>query len=181
MVWFSSKRSLERWGSRVAGAWFAALLATGCQSAPRRWTYRFDPEKTATLRGGKAVAPAGNLPGEVQRALEAANRIVGKPYKYGGGHRQVEDSGYDCSGSVSYALRAAGVLEQPIDSRGFREFGSRGPGRYITVFAGRGHVFAEIAGLRLDTGFGPDSNQGPQWSTLSRPAAGYEMRHPPGL
>ena len=117
----------------------------------------------------------------MRQALEAGNRIVGLPYKYGGGHRQVEDWGYDCSGSVSYTLLAAGVLDQPTDSRGFRKFGEGGRGRYITIFAGRGHVFAEIAGLRLDTGFGPTSTQGPQWSTLSRSSAGYEMRHPPGL
>lgn len=164
----------------VVPAALLVILQASCNSAPKRWAYRYCPEKTASLREGRAVPPAG-LPPEVNRALSAGNRIVGMPYKFGGGHRQVEDSGYDCSGTVSYTLLAAGLLSQPTDSRGFRKFGSGGQGKHITIYAGKGHVFAEIAGLRLDTGFGEGSTQGPQWSTRSRPASGYEMRHPPGL
>lgn len=172
-------RTLSRLSVVLTAASMASLLAS-CNSAPKRWAYRYRPERTASLRDGKAVPPAG-LPSEVNRALSAGNQIVGMPYKFGGGHRQIEDSGYDCSGTVSYTLLAAGLLNQPTNSQGFRKFGSGGQGKHITIYAGKGHVFAEIAGLRLDTGFGEGSTQGPQWSTRSRPASGYEMRHPPGL
>lgn len=112
--------------------------------------------------------------------ISAGNRIAGKPYKYGGGHRSFHDSGYDCSGTVSYALHGAGLINSPATSGGLRSYGSRGTGRYITVYAKSGHAFIVVAGLRLDTGYNGE-NEGPKWSTRSRPIKGYVARHPPGL
>jgi hypothetical protein len=127
---------------------------------------------------GKAVPPAG-LPEPVMRAISAGNRIVGKPYRYGGGHRRIEDRGYDCSGTVSYVLYHAGLLPAPTTSGGFMHYGKAGAGRHITIFSEKGHSFIEVAGLRLDTGY-HGQREGPHWSTLSRPIRGYVLRHPRG-
>ena len=99
---------------------------------------------------GRAAAPA-DAPAEVQQAIWAANRLKELPYKYGGGHAKIEDNGYDCSGTVSYALIHAGLLESPLPSGSFMRWGARGRGAWITVFANGGHAYAVIAGLRLDT------------------------------
>ena len=163
-------------------AWIGALALSlaSCNSAPKRWTYKYRPNRTASLCAGKARPPKG-VPKPVAKAIEGGNQIVGLPYKYGGGHRSAEDGGYDCSGSVSYALIAGGLLDRPCDSRGFLNYGSGGEGKHITLYIRKGHVFADIAGLRLDTGYGEPNTSGPQWSMRSRPASGYVMRHPPGL
>src|SRR3712207_1916966 len=109
------------------------------------------PGSNATLLPhGTAAAPA-DAPPQVQAAIFAANKLLDKPYKYGGGHARVEDSGYDCSGTVSYALRAAGLLKTPMDSSGLMRWGVKGPGAWITVYSNPGHAYAVIAGLRLDT------------------------------
>jgi cell wall-associated NlpC family hydrolase len=134
----------------------------------------------ATLgTGGLAVAPSA-APLVVQQVIAAANRIVGKPYKYGGGHGNWEDSGYDCSGSVSYALHGAGLLSSPLTSGGFESYGDSGPGTWITIYGSGGHAYMVVAGLRFDTGYhsGPS---GPQWSATMRPSSGYVAVHPPGL
>jgi hypothetical protein len=91
----------------------------------------------------------------------------------------VEDRGYDCSGTVSYALINAKLLRRPMASSDFRKYGKSGPGRWITIYAKKGHCFVTICGVRLDTGYGGGS--GPSWQTQSRPAKGYTLRHPPGL
>ena len=128
--------------------------------------------------GRTAVAPAG-APPQVQQAIAAANRIVGKPYRYGGGHGSFEDSGYDCSGAVSYALHGAGLLGAPRASSGFTTFGRSGTGRWITVYANSGHAYVVIAGLRLDTS--GTGGSGPRWHAERRSSAGYVVRHPAGL
>ena len=106
--------------------------------------------KAKLLPDGTAAAPAG-APVEVQKAVWAANKLLDKPYKYGGGHGKIEDNGYDCSGTVSYALHHAGLLKSPLDSGSFLRWGKRGRGAWITVFTNHGHAYAVIAGLRLDT------------------------------
>lgn len=156
----------------------AALLCS-CGSRTGRWEYRYAPGRTAIVVNGKAVPPAG-LPKQVMQIIEAGNQIAGKPYKYGGGHRSFHDSGYDCSGTVSYALRGAGLISSPATSGGLRRFGNRGTGKYVTVYAKSGHAFIVVAGLRLDTGYNGE-NEGPKWSIRSRPIKGYVARHPPGL
>ncbi|MGH2917053.1 MAG: peptidoglycan-binding protein [Solirubrobacteraceae bacterium] len=136
------------------------------------------PAPTGVLANGKAVAPAG-APPQVQAAVAAGNRIVRKPYRYGGGHGTWEDSGYDCSGTVSYALHGAGLLSSPLASPGFTSYGEPGKGRWITIYAHSGHAFAVIAGLRLDTS--GSGGSGPRWRTEPRSGSGFTARHPAGL
>src|SRR3954464_12471081 len=112
---------------------------------------QFQPAGKAKLVSGMAIPPA-DAPPEVVNAINAANAIAGKPYKYGGGHAVVEDSGYDCSGSVSYALRGAGLLTTPLDSSSFMRWGLAGKGKWFTIYTNPGHAFVIIAGLRFDTG-----------------------------
>jgi hypothetical protein len=136
--------------------------------------------ESATLGAdGLAVAPA-SAPAEVKGAIAAANKIVGKPYKYGGGHGRWNDSGYDCSGAMSYALHGAGLLNRQLTSGDFMSWGRRGAGSWITVYANSGHGFLKIAGLRFDTGWN-NAGKGPRWSEEMRPTGGYTVRHPSGF
>src|SRR5262249_30978835 len=105
---------------------------------------------TMLRTNGKAAIPTG-APASVRAIIAAANRIVGKPYKWGGGHAKLEDKGYDCSGTVSYALIRAGKLNGPLVSGSFAHWGAKGAGKWVTVFASKSHVYMEVAGLRLDT------------------------------
>jgi cell wall-associated NlpC family hydrolase len=145
------------------------------------------------LPDGSAAAPA-DAPLEIQNAVFAANRIQTKPYVYGGGHRSFEARGYDCSGTVSYALHGGGLLTSPLDSGSFMRWGERGPGTWITVFTNPGHAYAVIAGLRLDTSTAGVSTQrgtlqfarsayerGPRWRPTMRSSRGYRSRHPLGF
>ena len=120
----------------------------------------------------------GGAPAAVANAIAAANRIATLPYRWGGGHGSFNDSGYDCSGSVSYVLHAAGVLSSPLDSSALMSYGEPGPGRWITIYANSGHAFMTIEGRRYDTGWG---GHGSRWASGSRPTGGFVVRHPPGL
>ena len=149
---------------------------------------QYRPAAKAKIVNGYAIPPR-SAPRRVKRAMEAANEIVRKPYRYGGGHASVRDSGYDCSGTISYALIGAGLLKSPLDSTGFMSWGSRGKGKWITVYAHGGHAFVVIAGLRLDTGtrdpdgasYGQAPGSGPRWNKTMRDTSGYRVRHPAGL
>lgn len=140
------------------------------------------PEEAILLPDGRAQAPSA-APMAVRRAIAAANRIIGKPYLYGGGHRRFRDRGYDCSGTVSYALRGASALTRPLDSTGLSRWGEPGPGQWITVFTNPGHAYVVIAGLRLDTSAedDPGGAEGPRWRPLRRSDRGYVRRHPARL
>jgi cell wall-associated NlpC family hydrolase len=131
---------------------------------------------------GRAAAPV-NAPPAVQQAILAANAIVGKPYRWGGGHRSFIDRGYDCSGTVSFALNGGGLLEDPLDSRGFYRWGKSGVGQWITVYTKSSHAFMVIAGLRLDTSAAgdPSGAKGPRWRPVLRSTRGFRARHPDGL
>jgi peptidoglycan hydrolase-like protein with peptidoglycan-binding domain len=141
-----------------------------------------NPGDTATLApdGRTAIAPDA-APQPVKDAVAAANRITRKPYRYGGGHGRWEDSGYDCSGAVSYALHGGGLLDTQLDSTGLESWGSKGPGAWITVYANSGHAYVVIAGLRFDTSGGSHGESGPRWRTTARSPNGYVVRHPAGL
>jgi hypothetical protein len=115
----------------------------------------------------------------VRRVIAAGNRIADLPYKYGGGHRTFDDSGYDCSGSVSYALHGGGLLSSPLDSSQFMSWGAPGKGRWITIYANPGHAYMVVAGRRFDTS--GQYQDGSRWHTTMRSAAGYTVRHPPGF
>ena len=138
--------------------------------------------KVARLRFGKAAAPK-NAPLSVKRAIWAANQLRSKPYRYGGGHKSFDDHGYDCSGTISYVLGAAGLISSPMSSTEFRSYGDRGAGKWITVYAREGHTFAVIAGLRLDTTpFDRYTGKwAPRWYPTYRPPRGFDARHPIGL
>jgi cell wall-associated NlpC family hydrolase len=137
------------------------------------------PAATATLTpDGLAAAPAG-APPLLAAAIEAGNRIAQAPYVYGGGHGRWEDRGYDCSGSVSYALHGAGLLDTSLDSTGLSGWGEAGPGQWITIYANADHAYAVIAGLRFDTS--GQRTAGTRWQAAVRSARGFTVRHPPGL
>ena len=147
----------------------------------------FRPAGKAKLVAGKAIAPV-DAPPEVKNAIAAANEIVQKPYKYGGGHASFQDTGYDCSGTISYALNGAGLLGGgPLDSTSFMSWGKKGKGKWFTVYSNPGHAFIMIAGLRLDTGMRDNSvrgqfpGRGPRWAKVKRSTRGFAARHPAGF
>jgi opacity protein-like surface antigen len=162
------------------------VVVTACASAVSANTFPDSgptvPGSTARLRGKVAAAPQ-NAPSNVKRAIWAANELHAKPYRYGGGHRSFDDSGYDCSGTVSYALAGAGVLKSPLSSSDFRNFGQSGRGKWITIYARNGHTFAVIAGLRLDTTpyITGREKWAPGWQPTFRAPTGFNARHPNGL
>jgi hypothetical protein len=141
---------------------------------------------------GTAAAPA-DAPPQVQAAIWTANGIQDKPYVYGGGHKDFVADGYDCSGTVSYALHGGSLLDAPLDSSSFMRWGDAGAGQWITVFANPGHAYAVIAGLRLDTsaagvtraaklaGFKKALESGPRWRPTARSSRGFKKRHPVGF
>jgi cell wall-associated NlpC family hydrolase len=127
---------------------------------------------------GLAVAPA-SAPEEVKEIIAAGNEIATKPYKYGGGHGRWIDSGYDCSGSISYALYGAGLLDTALDSTGFMSWGESGRGEWVTIRTNPSHAYMIVAGLRFDTS--ARRVTGSRWSDEMRSASGYTARHPEGL
>jgi cell wall-associated NlpC family hydrolase len=134
---------------------------------------------TAILLTGVALAPA-DAPEAVKGVINAANMIIGRPYIWGGGHASFYSNGYDCSGSVSFALFGGGLIPRPLTSGDLEHWGAPGPGKWITVYANAGHTFAEIAGLRWDT-VGDAKGTGPRWHLMPTSTAGCVVRHPPGL
>jgi hypothetical protein len=139
------------------------------------------PGTRARYIKGLAAAPM-SAPLGVQEIIWTANQIIGLPYIYGGGHASFESPGYDCSGTVSFALHGAALLKTPEDSSEFEGYGSHGIGRWVTVFANPGHAYMDVAGLRLDTSAAddPTNQQGPRWRPLRRANGGYVLRHPTG-
>ncbi len=127
---------------------------------------------------GGMVKPPPGAPLAVAQVIAAGNAIASLPYIWGGGHGSFQAAGYDCSGSVSYALAAAGLLSSPLDSTGFESWGAPGPGRWITVYANAGHAWMEVAGWRFDT---VALSSGTRWSQGGGEFSGFVVRHPPGL
>ena len=134
---------------------------------------------SAILLTGVALAPP-DAPEAVKGAIDAANTIIGRPYVWGGGHASFYSQGYDCSGSVSFALFGGGLIPRPLTSGELEGWGAPGPGKWITVYANAGHTFAEIAGLRWDT-VGDEQGTGPRWHLATTDTSGFVVRHPPGL
>jgi hypothetical protein len=147
---------------------------------PATWAALGHPGVTKLLkrRRGATRSGAGGLPITVRRVIAAASRIAHKPYRYGGGHASFNDTGYDCSGSVSYALHGGGLLSAPKDSGELMSYGAPGPGRYITIYAHPGHAYMVVHGRRFDT---TGQNGGSRWQWESRSTSGYTVRHPLGL
>jgi peptidoglycan hydrolase-like protein with peptidoglycan-binding domain len=143
----------------------------------------------AALAGGGGSSSAGGGPssgstsstgeGVVQQVIAAADEIATRPYVYGGGHGSFISTGYDCSGSVSYALHGGGLLSSPEDSTGLESYGEPGPGRYITIYANAEHAWMTIDGRRFDTVALAET--GNRWSDTMASTAGFVVRHPDGL
>src|SRR3954452_8283766 len=169
----------------------AALLIAGLTStayaytptASNGGTAYLAPAGKAQLVGGIAIPPA-DAPPQVVGMINAANAISSKPYRYGGGHAELEDSADDAPGSASSALHGGGLLSSPLSSSLFMKWGQAGIGRWTTVYTNPGHAFMVIAGLRFDTGYrdrgahitGIRPGSGPRWGK-PRPTKGYVLRH----
>jgi cell wall-associated NlpC family hydrolase len=140
------------------------------------------PGHAARVVDGLAAAPI-SAPAAVQEIVWAGNQIIGLPYIFGGGHASFASSGYDCSGTVSFALHGASLLATPMDSSEFMSWDSRGVGTWVTVFANGEHAYMTVAGLRLDTSAAddPTNQQGPRWRPLRPANGGYTVRHPTAL
>jgi hypothetical protein len=168
---------------------------TGGRGAPTDAEVRRELEQAFGSQAGRAIDAAGlssgglatvppAAPARVAAIINAANSVARKPYVYGGGHGRLADetfvdTAYDCSGSVSFALAAAGLVDSPLDSSALARFGRPGPGRWVTIYANAGHAFMTVAGLRFDTS-GRDAG-GSRWQADSRTVAGFTVRHPAGL
>jgi cell wall-associated NlpC family hydrolase len=159
----------------VAGG---ALAGTPTNGLPRLLV----PGSMAEIINGLAAAPE-NAPAAVQQAIWATNKIIGRPYVFGGGHRSFNSFGYDCSGTVSYALHGGRLLSSPLDSGQFMGWGRAGQGRWISILTNPGHAYVDIAGIRLDTSTSgdPSNKQGPRWRPLLSSNAGFVVRHPTGF
>ncbi len=136
-------------------------------------------EKARLLPNGMLIPPK-SAPGRVKKVIAFANKIRSKPYIYGGGHARWWDRGYDCSGSVSFALHGGKFLKSPLPSGAMESWGEEGEGRWITVYANGGHAYAVIAGVRLDTSGDSGGETGPRWHEDLRDNVGYVARHPAG-
>jgi hypothetical protein len=178
-------------GPSVSGALAAEGSAssggTAFAPAPRPQSTPLHPVVrgfTAKIINGVAYAPS-YAPIQVQRAIWAGDAIRRKPYIYSGGHGRWNDRGYDCSGSVSYVLHAAGLIDVSMDSGEMMSWGTHGRGHWMTIYSNPGHAFIQIAGIRLDTSAEQDPHpargSGPRWRPLMRSTRGYLARHPLGL
>ncbi|HEX8206475.1 MAG TPA: hypothetical protein VF587_10495 [Solirubrobacteraceae bacterium] len=136
--------------------------------------------RAEVLDNGVALPPL-EAPPEVRAIIEAGNQIARTPYKWGGGHGKWQDTGYDCSGSVSYALAAAGLLNGPLASGPLMQWGRPGKGEWLTIYSNPGHVFMVVAGVRFDTSAANRGKTGSRFTNEMRPTGGYVARHWPGL
>jgi peptidoglycan hydrolase-like protein with peptidoglycan-binding domain len=146
---------------------------------PRAVSAQSAPGAQAQLTEDGLAIPPADAPDAIKQVIAAGNAIASKPYRYGGGHGHWDDSGYDCSGSVSYALHGGGLLDEAMPSGSFESWGSDGPGQWITIYANGGHMFMTVAGLRFDTS--GRSGTGSRWQQAMRSGSGYTVRHPEGF
>ena len=142
------------------------------------------PEKVVPGAKGSVTAdgfavPPESAPEVVKEVIAAGNAIATTPYKWGGGHAKWDDTGYDCSGSVSYALHGGGLLNRALVSGDFARWGEEGNGRWITIYANGGHVYMVVAGMRFDTS--ARSRSGSRWTMEQRAPDGFSITHPNGL
>jgi cell wall-associated NlpC family hydrolase len=164
--------------SRLGAATGGSPVGTAVATKPQLLV----PGSTARYVAGLAAAPMG-VPAAVQQIIWAGDQIIGLPYIFGGGHQSFVSRGYDCSGTVSFALHGAALLAIPEDSSELMAWGSAGAGRWVAIFSNPGHAYMTVAGLRLDTSAAddPSNQQGPRWRPLRTGNAGYSVRHPLGL
>jgi cell wall-associated NlpC family hydrolase len=149
--------------------WTLAPLPTGIEVAG-----------PSAVMSGELASPPSSAPPAIKAAIAAANSIVDTPYVWGGGHGSWYSYGYDCSGSVSFALHGGGLLETPLVSGALESYGEPGPGRWITIYANAEHTYMVVAGLRFDTVGNPTGVSGPRWHAEPPYPEGFVVRHPPG-
>jgi cell wall-associated NlpC family hydrolase len=137
------------------------------------------PGAKGTVTADGFAVPPESAPEAVKDVIAAGNAIATTPYKWGGGHARWDDTGYDCSGSVSYALHGGGLLDSALVSGDFARWGSAGPGRWITIYANGDHVYMVVAGMRFDTS--ARSRTGSRWTMEQRDSGGFSVTHPRGL
>jgi Putative peptidoglycan binding domain len=155
------------------------LVADGVVGPVTRRALGLGSGETLKRRGDDGGDDVVARPGALGRLISAANRIAELPYRFGGGHRTFDDTGYDCSGSISYALHAAGLLRYALDSSGLMSYGEPGPGRHVTIYANPNHAFMVVDGRRYDTSALKET--GSRWTSEPRSGSGFVVRHPPGL
>jgi peptidoglycan hydrolase-like protein with peptidoglycan-binding domain len=172
------RRDAKALTSQAAGG--GALFEEPTPPAQNPATGQTVPGEKATLTADGLAIPPASAPEPVKKIIERGNVIAKKPYVYGGGHRSfsANDRGYDCSGSVSFAL-GRDFLKAPMPSGSFTSWGESGPGQWVTIYAHGGHMYAVIAGLRFDTSGRQES--GSRWHDDMRSERGYTVRHPEGL
>jgi cell wall-associated NlpC family hydrolase len=158
---------------------FSYTSETERKARPRAVSAQQVEGAKATLTEDGLAIPPADAPEEVKQVIAAANEIAHKPYRYGGGHGKWEDSGYDCSGSVSYALHGAGLLDTAMPSGSFSSWGEAGEGDWITTYSNGGHIYMVVAGLRFDTS--GRGKTGSRWQRDDRSASGFVVRHPEGF
>jgi len=163
--------------SGTGGTSYSPKSSTRGGTAAQAQASETAPVPTATLdpASGLAVAPAG-APAEVVALIAAGNVIASTPYRYGGGHGSFDDTAYDCSGSVSYALHGAGLLDETLDSTALAKWGLAGAGAWITIYANKTHTYLIVAGLRFDTSGAKKA--GSRWQAAPRSSKGFKVRHP---
>jgi peptidoglycan hydrolase-like protein with peptidoglycan-binding domain len=169
----ATERALKRWQRRHG------LVADGIAGPMTRSRMGLGPGPVLKRKGSGRRHSSRGGGGSLSGVIAAANRIATMPYRYGGGHGSFTDSGYDCSGSVSYALHGGGVLSSPLDSSGFMSYGAPGRGRHITIYANPSHVYMTVNGRRFDTSARFET--GSRWTSTYRSPSGYVVRHPRGL
>jgi hypothetical protein len=179
----ATQKALKRWqrahgltADGVAGPQTRAKLGLGDGKVLKR---RGGHPHSHHRSGGGGSSTGGGGSSTIQRVIAAANQIATTPYIFGGGHGSFTAAGYDCSGSVSFALHGGGLLSAPMDSSGFMSYGSPGPGRHITIYANPGHVYMTIDGRRFDTS--ARSQTGSRWGAAGRSGGGFVVRHPNGF
>jgi cell wall-associated NlpC family hydrolase len=163
-----ASRAEQRLARRVA--------ARSAADPPEGYT---EPTAEGSVGADGLAVPPADAPPEVVAIIEAGNKIAKKPYKYGGGHGKWRDTGYDCSGSISYALHGADLLDSALDSSAFARWGERGRGDWVTIRTNPGHAYMIVAGLRFDTS--ARKRGGTRWTERMRSPRGYVARHPDGL
>ncbi|HUA12413.1 MAG TPA: peptidoglycan-binding protein [Solirubrobacteraceae bacterium] len=177
---FQSEHGLDVDGVVGPQTWEALGLKGEPILRPPAWALPHHHDATTTTTSTPSSgAPAGNAQATVDAVIAAANEIATRPYVWGGGHGSFVSYGYDCSGSVSYALHGGGLLSSPEDSSELESYGEAGPGRYITIYANAEHAWMTIDGRRFDTV--ALAEDGSRWSDTMAPTAGYVVRHPDGL
>jgi peptidoglycan hydrolase-like protein with peptidoglycan-binding domain len=175
---FQSEHGLEVDGVVGPATWDALGLSGLPELHPPHWALAGGGDSSST-GGPSAGSTSSTAEGVVARVIAAADEIATRPYVYGGGHGSFVSYGYDCSGSVSYALHGGGLLSSPEDSTGLESYGEPGPGRYITIYADAEHAWMTIDGRRFDTVALAET--GNRWSDTMASTAGYVVRHPDGL